>query len=134
MPRRNITPRLNDKQNKHFLRKTIAKFQRRSNYHGLENMKLTDCILNNDRIRYNDTEKVWEFHWFSDGNTRVHRGLTCRQMAHYFQYYFQKASEPVMFKRIDDCNWHNTQTDNFMKELKMCNNQIIKENHPANQY
>merc|ERR1712129_148804 len=44
-------------------------------------------------VIWNDTEKIWEYHWLSDGcnDKSIHRGFTCKQMYERNATYFVKA-------------------------------------------
>eukprot|EP01083_Nonionella_stella_P224521 799125_1 len=97
------------------------------NYYFKENIEHT--ISNNDKINWDNTNEIWEFYWLSDGQCNIHRSFSCLQMFERYQYYFKNASEPVMFKRIDQNEWYCTWSDNLVTELKKYNNNINNNNY-----
>eukprot|EP00483_Globobulimina_turgida_P001052 UN01054 len=102
----------------------IKQKKRNSNHkiNSLQNIEFT--ISNNDTIKLNDTQKIWEFYWSSDGQHNTHRAFSCFEMFQRHHYYFKNATESVMFKRIDENKWFCNWSDNLINELKRCNNEI----------
>eukprot|EP00483_Globobulimina_turgida_P002191 UN02193 len=98
-----------------------------SNNLELKNLELTISNSNNDRLTLNNTEKIWEFYWSSDGRKNTHRSFSCLEMHDRDHYFFQNATESVMFKRIEDNEWLCTSSDNLIDELTKCNNEINRK-------
>ena len=101
-------------------------------YNMRENVELT--INNNayDRIRWNDTHKIWRFYWLSDGKKRIHSKFSCKEMFQRNKQYFKNATEPVMFQRIDRNEWFCNWSDDLLYELKKCNKQITRSRKGSN--
>merc|ERR1712154_10044 len=92
--------------------------------------------LPNSKIIWNDTDKIWEYYWLSDGcgQRNIHRNFSCKEMFERNRLFFKTASEPIMFKRMDGEQWINSWSDLdkniLVRELKKYNDQHreFKEN------
>merc|ERR1712129_537936 len=74
-------------------------------------------------VLWNDTDKIWEYYWLSDGcnDKSIHRGFTCKQMYERNATYFVKAEEPIMYKRIVDKEWSNSDEYPLLDQLQKFN-------------
>lgn len=100
--------------------KDASKIQELSDKKGSIHLELSE-----DQILWNDTDKIWEYYWKSDGRTTVHGAFTCKEMAKRNRFYFAKAEEPIVFKRVDAVNWIDSWSVDLMEELKKWNKHKI---------
>merc|ERR1711997_1051422 len=72
-----------------------------------------------DDILWNSTDKIFEYYWESDGltNKSVHGKFSCHEMYQRYKTYFVKAVEPIMFKKVEDKIWLNSDESDLIEEL-----------------
>eukprot|EP01084_Bolivina_argentea_P273815 466533_1 len=75
------------------------------------------------KIKWNDTNEIWEYYWSTDGckKNNIHKTFSCKEMINRNECFFKKVSEPIMFKRIQDKQWLNSSSVNFVDEIKKYN-------------
>eukprot|EP01083_Nonionella_stella_P056014 147706_1 len=83
--------------------------------------ELSNCISFSDQTIWDDTTKMWEFYWKTDGPNNVHRHFSCKEMYERNEKYFKNAAEPIMFKRMGDRQWLSSDQCDLVKELRKCN-------------
>lgn len=66
---------------------------------------------------WDDTKKIWEYYWTSDGINNVHIGFSCKEMYQRNELYFKSAEEAVMYKRIEDKTWLSSAEYPVIQEL-----------------
>lgn len=81
--------------------------------------------LSEAQILWNSTDKIWQYYWKSDGIKSTHGPFSCAEMAKRNNFYFVKAEEPILFKRVDDENWTDSWSVDLMQELKKYNTHKI---------